>query len=303
VSGPFDPNEVAPNLTGGPLSDIHLPSQSGYAGGPPQWNYYYQASANSGPVSRSGAFTYCLALGIVIGLFLTLGVSPPLAFAGGLVPLVFWLLWVAFGGVRWCFAKLHMAYDMRRYTRSQRVPAEKAPRSNTDDSVDLPPDAGALPTPMPGPRDRLTILPELDRMHTTLLAAGYSSRIGSGFRTIDEQIQIYAKGRTFGVFKADITAAVAAGSVTQAKATEWISYYDPTSHDVGVGHPMPAGEPGPVTWTFKSRHLTGDAADIVDATLGWDASPAFWAALKTAAGAEGLQIGPPATDVAHVQRP
>lgn len=66
---------------------------------------------------------------------------------------------------------------------------------------------------------------------------------------------------------------------------------------------MPPGEPGPVTWTFASRHLTGDAADIVHATLGWGASAEFWAALNAAAVAQGLQIGPPATDVAHVQRP
>jgi hypothetical protein len=159
--------------------------------------------------------------------------------------------------------------------------------------------APALPAPMPGRREGLTILAELDAIHATLSAAGHPSRIGSGFRTIDDQIRLYAKGRSFQRFRTDIRAAVVAGSVTEAKCTEWVAYFDPA-----VGrNPMPRGEPGPVTWTFRSRHLTGDAADIVHATLGWGASDAFWAALEAAAVAQGLQIGPPATDVAHVQRP
>jgi hypothetical protein len=159
--------------------------------------------------------------------------------------------------------------------------------------------AAIVGTPMPGPRDGLVILAELDRIHTRMSNAGYPSRIGSGLRTIDEQIRTYAKGRTFQQFQTAITAAVTAGSVTQAKATEWIAYYNPAAGN----HPMPPGEPGPVTWTFASRHLTGEAADIVHATLGWGAGAPFWAALAAAASAEGLQIGPPATDVAHVQRP
>jgi hypothetical protein len=161
-------------------------------------------------------------------------------------------------------------------------------------------DAGAIVgTTMPGPRDGLLILAELDRIHTRMSNAGFPSRIGSGLRTIDEQIRTYAKGRTFQQFQTAITAAVTAGTVTQAKSTEWIAYYNPAAGN----HPMPPGEPGPVTWTFASRHLRGEAADIVHATLGWGASAAFWTALAAAASAEGLQIGPPATDVAHVQRP
>jgi hypothetical protein len=166
-------------------------------------------------------------------------------------------------------------------------------------------DAGTASVPawtartMPGPRTGLTILTELDNICGRMKAAGYDARIGSGRRTIDEQIQLYAKGRTFATLKADLAAAVTAGSVTAAKAKEWTDYYDPA---VG-GNAMPAGEPGPVTWTFTSRHLTGDAADVVDKTLGWSAAAGFWTALNTAAVAEGLQIGPPASDVAHVQRP
>lgn len=196
--------------------------------------------------------------------------------------------------------------------------------------------AAAAPTPMPGPRAGLTILVELDAIHTAMLAQGHPSRIGSGFRTIDQQIQTYAKGRTLADFTTAINAAVAAGTVTQAKATQWIAYYTPipaaaptaapgassaptsapsvpsaatapagpaAAAPAPGGHPMPPGEPGPVTWTFTSRHLTGDAADIVHETLGWGASAAFWTALNAAAVAQGLQIGPPTTDVAHVQRP
>jgi hypothetical protein len=73
-----------------------------------------------------------VALGIAIAVFLTLGTSPAVAIAGGFIPLAFWLLWMTFAevrrGVRWCFAKVHMGYDMRRYTRSLRVPVVKAPR-------------------------------------------------------------------------------------------------------------------------------------------------------------------------------
>jgi hypothetical protein len=196
-------------------------------------------------------------------------------------------------------------------TADARAPAADAGTRTADagtqraDAGTQPADAGtAAPaaivgTPMPGARDGLVILAELDRIHTRMSDAGFPSRIGSGLRTIDEQIRTYAKGRTFQQFQTAITAAVTAGSVTQAKATEWIAYYNPAAGN----HPMPHGEPGPVTWTFASRHLTGEAADIVHATLGWGASAAFWTALAAAATAEGLQIGPPATDVAHVQRP
>jgi hypothetical protein len=154
-------------------------------------------------------------------------------------------------------------------------------------------------TTMPGHRDGLTILDQLDRIHTRMSNAGFHCKIGSGFRTIDDQIHTYAKGRTFDEFKTDIEKAVTAGHVTQDKATEWIKHFDPAQDN----NAMPPGEPGPVTWTFASRHLTGDAADIVDESLGWGAGPDFWAALAQAAQAEGLQIGPPSTDVAHVQRP
>ena len=165
-----------------------------------------------------------------------------------------------------------------------------------------PADAGAPApaTPMPGPRTGLTILTELDAIHTAMAALGHPATIASplgGKRTIDDQIKLYAQGRTFATFKTDIDAAVTAGSVTRAKADEKIKFYDPAQDN----NPMPAG--AIVTWTFTSRHISGDAADIVHATLGWGAAAGFWTSLATAATAQSLQIGPPASDLAHVQRP
>lgn len=152
---------------------------------------------------------------------------------------------------------------------------------------------------MPGPRDGLVILPELDAIYVAMKAAGHPTRIHTGFRTLDEQIQLYAKGRSFATFKRDIEAAVVAGTVPQATCTEWVDRFDPAKGN----RPMPAGEPKEVTWKFDSRHLVGEAADVVHATLAWGANPAFWVALNAAAAAQGLQIGPPSSDLAHVQRP
>gem|GEM_PF-6844312 len=152
---------------------------------------------------------------------------------------------------------------------------------------------------MPGPRHGLVILPELDAIYAAMKAAGHPTRIHTGFRTLDQQIQLYAKGRSFATFKRDIEAAVKAGIVPQATCTEWVDHFDPAKGN----RAMPAGEPNEVTWKFDSRHLTGEAADVVHATLAWGASPAFWVALKEAAIAQGLQIGPPSSDLAHVQRP
>lgn len=151
----------------------------------------------------------------------------------------------------------------------------------------------------PGARAGLTILPRLDNVCGRMHAAGFPIRIAQGLRTIDEQIQLYAKGRTLEALSDALQSAVGQGLVTQERATHWRNHYDPAQG----GQPMPPGEPGPVTWTLNSRHLTGTAADIVHATLGWDAPSAFWDALRDAAEAEGLQIGPPASDRAHVQLP
>ncbi|MFL5911648.1 MAG: C40 family peptidase [Gaiellaceae bacterium] len=104
-----------------------LPAQSGSAG-PPQWAGYYQRPAYSGSF-RQGSFTYCVALGIAIGIGATLALPGALAFAAGFVPLALWLIWfVVIDGIRWCFAKVRMAYDVRRYNRRVRA-AAKAPKS------------------------------------------------------------------------------------------------------------------------------------------------------------------------------
>ena len=162
-------------------------------------------------------------------------------------------------------------------------------------------DAGAAWTPcvMPGPRNGLNILAKLDNICGRMKAAGFCTRIGSALRTIDEQIQTYAKGRSFADFKATLDNELNQQFITQAKHDQWVSFFDPAQGN----HPMPPGEPGPVTWTLHSHHLTGNAADVVECTAGWGAPAAFWPALNTAAQAEGLQIGPPASDVAHVQTP
>jgi hypothetical protein len=150
---------------------------------------------------------------------------------------------------------------------------------------------------MPGDRAGLTILNELDNMCGRMVPAGHPPTVHDGLRTIDEQIQLYARGRTFGELQADLNAAVAAGTVDAPTAQRWIDFYDPNAG----GNPLP---PGPtVTWTFASRHLVGDAADVIHRVLAWNAPPAFWSALNAAAAAEGLQIGPPDNDLPHVQRP
>jgi hypothetical protein len=152
---------------------------------------------------------------------------------------------------------------------------------------------------MPGRRAGLTILPELDRIHARMLQLGWPTLIAQGLRTIHDQIRLYAKGRTFDDFRDHLEAAVARGSLAADIADRWIAYFDPAQG----AHPMPPGEPGHVTRTLQSRHLQGEAADVVHAQLGWNAPPEFWEELRAAAEAEGLQIGPPSYDVAHVQRP
>ncbi len=56
--------------------------------------------------------------------------------------------------------------------------------------------------------------------------------------------------------------------------------------------------------TMNSKHLHGNAVDIVDGGKGWDSSPEFWAALGKAARKQGLEWGgdwKTFKDVAHVQ--
>jgi hypothetical protein len=152
---------------------------------------------------------------------------------------------------------------------------------------------------MPGARTGLNILPQLDNICGRMRAGGFCTTIpaGSGLRTIGDQIQKYAQGRSLADLQAALDQAVNEHFITTEKRTQWVNFFDP-AHGA---HPMPAGPV--VTWTLHSRHISGDAADVVHCTAGWGAPAAFWTALNAAANAEGLQIGPPATDLAHVQLP
>lgn len=71
----------------------------------------------------------------------------------------------------------------------------------------------------------------------------------------------------------------------------------------GVGRTHHIGQ-RPVTWTMKSRHLVGKAADIISKSKGYD-SPQFFAALKREALKLGLRDYRGETDFdadrAHVQ--
>ena len=78
---------------------------------------------------------------------------------------------------------------------------------------------------------------------------------------------------------------------------KWIDHYDPK---VGK-NPMTRRPAGPVTWTLKSRHMSGRAADVAHPTKAWGVGANYKKALKKAAIAEGCHIGPPATDWAHVE--
>ncbi len=152
---------------------------------------------------------------------------------------------------------------------------------------------------IPGARQDLEpeFLKRLDNVAARMKAEGYEAKINSGRRTLDEQVVIFTRGRTFDQFRAGMLEEVNKKHVTLEEAQKWIHYFDPA----GGGHPMQAGFKEPVTWTLKSVHLEGRAADVVDAHRGWDAPEGYWDALRRAAEAEGLRIGPPASDRAHVQ--
>ncbi|MCK9570385.1 M15 family metallopeptidase [Candidatus Pacearchaeota archaeon] len=46
----------------------------------------------------------------------------------------------------------------------------------------------------------------------------------------------------------------------------------------------------PVTWTMNSKHLVGKAVDIISASKLWNASAAFWKALKQEANKQGMCV-------------
>jgi hypothetical protein len=145
-----------------------------------------------------------------------------------------------------------------------------------------------------------SFLGKLDNLCGRMKAKGYGTKIVSGKRTLDEQFNLYADGRTFDQFKTGINGEVTKGNVTQAQADVWIDYYDPAKGK----HPMPTDHTSPVTWTMASVHLQGKAADVIDPAKGWPAATdSYWSDLNACAVAEGLQIGPPSSDLDHVQEP
>lgn len=130
------------------------------------------------------------------------------------------------------------------------------------------PKKGWEPCVMPGKREGLdpVFLGKLDNICGRMEAIGYGTRIAQGVRTLDYQVEVYAKGRSFQDFKDGMQAEVKKGHITAQAAQKWIDYYDPK---VGK-HPMPFDPDikGPVTWTLKSVHLVSKAADVVDPKLG-----------------------------------
>lgn len=46
----------------------------------------------------------------------------------------------------------------------------------------------------------------------------------------------------------------------------------------------------PVTWTLKSKHIAGKAADIISRSKFWNAPAAFWTALRQEANREGMHV-------------
>jgi hypothetical protein len=152
---------------------------------------------------------------------------------------------------------------------------------------------------MPGKRAGLqgALLTKLDNICGRMKAQGHATNIFWGLRTLAQQVEIATRGRNFMQFKTFVLAEAQKNHITQTDSQTWINYYNPA---VGK-HPMTAGFAGPVTWTLKSRHLSGNAADVAHPTKGWQVDAAYKQALKASAVAEGLHIGPPASDWAHVE--
>ena len=165
------------------------------------------------------------------------------------------------------------------------------------------------PCTMPGPvrggpnkksKMDASFLPKLNNICGRMKAQDYDTKIFWGYRTEAEQVHIATAGRSFNNFKTFMDSEVKKGHITKEKAKVYIDYYDP---DKGK-HAM-RKEREKYTKTLKSMHRKGKAADVVHPTAYWNPpeGEAYWNALKTSAEAEGLQIGPPASDKAHVQVP
>lgn len=153
---------------------------------------------------------------------------------------------------------------------------------------------------MPGQREGLDpeLLRRLDNVHRRMQEAGFDPEIVSGFRTLDEQFQLFARGRSFEKYQRDLDRQVRRCYITAEQAKVWIDFYDPA---VG-GNRMPSDRPM-VTVTMASQHVTRRAADIGDRQLGYpsDKNHPYWEALNSAAEAEGLEGLTHLGDPAHWQ--
>ncbi len=139
---------------------------------------------------------------------------------------------------------------------------------------------------------------KIDNVCGRMKAKGYNTKMFWGYRTEAEQVHIATAGRTFKQFTTFMNSEATKGHITAAGAQGYIDYYDP---DKG-GNAM-RDDANKATWTLKSMHRQGKAADVVHPTALWNPpeGEVYWSSLKTSAEDEGLRIGPPASDKAHVQ--
>ncbi len=165
------------------------------------------------------------------------------------------------------------------------------------------------PCVMPGPVEGgpekksnmdASFVDKLNNICGRMKAQGYDTKIFWGYRTEAEQVHIATAGRSFVEFKTFMDSEVEEGHITEESAQVYIDYYDPNKGN----HAMRQDE-DKATWTLKSVHRIGKAADVVHPTALWNPpeGEAYWDALEAAAEGEGLRIGPPASDRAHVQVP
>lgn len=145
-----------------------------------------------------------------------------------------------------------------------------------------------------------TFVTKLNNICGKMKAKNHDTKIFWGYRTLADQVHIATEGRNFEEFKAFLDLEVTKGSITSEVAQTWKDYYDSTKGK----HQMSSAKKQ-VTWTLNSKHRQGKAADVVHPTENWKPpeGESFWTDLKKIAGEEGLEIGPPAKDKAHVQVP
>jgi len=262
-------------------------------------------SASGGPSPASGQATTSVAPTFRPGGALLFWIS--LTFAGGFTCLVIFaasltaevLVAAILGGsllfAVWCFLAINKhqlsSFSIGRHgvPTSRNVPVMRRPVKHND--------------VMPGKRAGLNpeLLRRLDNVYGRMKAAGFEAEIKWGCRTLDEQFQLFAHGRSFGRYKSDLEKEVARRHVTAEQAKVWIDFYDPAVE----GNKMPNDPSTIVTKTMASEHLKCRAADVIDRRLGYPSDPnhPYWVALKSAAQAEGLEGLAHFADPSHWQLP